>query len=128
VNASDIIALVTTVVAVLSLCLAALQYIDGRRRVRTEREGLAAQRERLRTAVTAARIGAGTADLVVQRAKAADVTTVELQNIARTLRGSLHILASQLEDEGDELATRTGRSRFDSKAGEPTDETTARTD
>jgi uncharacterized protein HemX len=113
-SAANVIALVSAIVAALGLCLAATQYVEGKHRTRTERERLAAQRERLRTAVTAAKVGAATADLVVQRAKDANVTTAELQSIARTLRGSLLLLASQLENEGDEVAGLSGQPRFTS--------------
>jgi len=59
--------------------------------------------------MAAANIGAGTADQIVQRAKDTDVTVAELQSVARTLRGSLYLLASQLENEGQEVAMHAGR-------------------
>jgi hypothetical protein len=95
----DWIAVVSAAIAALSLFVALLQYLDVRRRGAAERERLAQQRERLRTSVSAATMGVLTADLMVQRAKEDDATLVELQNLARVLRGNLNILATQLDDE-----------------------------
>jgi uncharacterized protein HemX len=103
-DTSDIIAAVSAAIAALGLALAALQFISGRQRIRTERERLAQQQERLRTAVSAAYVGMESADLIVQRAKEGDATLLELQNIARVLRGSLAVLSRQLDDESNQIA------------------------
>jgi uncharacterized protein HemX len=112
VSGSEITAIVSAVIAALGLSLAAIQYLEARRRTQTERERLAAQEERLKTAVTAATLGVESADLIVQRAKEDDATLAEIQNIARVLRGSLSVLEQQLHDEGQEVAARAGFDRF----------------
>jgi hypothetical protein len=112
VGVSDVIAVVSAVIAALTLGVAALQYLDAKRRRKTEAERLAAQHERLRTAVSAAVVAANSADLIVQRAKADDVSIAELQNIARVLRGTLSTLASQLDHEQKELALRRDGNAF----------------
>jgi uncharacterized protein HemX len=117
-GAADIIAIATAVIAALSLGVAALQFLDGRRRKRTEAEQLAAQEERLRTALTAATIAANSADSIVQRAKEKDVTIAELQNMGRLLRGTLTVLANQLNDEQRAVAARASASPFMSIQGE----------
>ncbi len=118
-NAANIIAVVSAVIAAVGVAVAVIQYTEGKRRVRSERERLAAQEERLRTAVTAATLGMESADLIVQRAKEDDATLPELQNIARVLRGALAVLAEQLNDEGRELAAaRRGTERFKSARAE----------
>jgi hypothetical protein len=85
--------------------LAVIQYRQGRIRQHSEGERLAQQQERLRTAVGGAVSGAQMANSLVQRAKDADVTVMELQNDARVLRGTLMLLAERLENEGRQLAT-----------------------
>lgn len=115
---ADIIAVVTAVIAALSLGVAALQYVDGKRRKRTEQEQLAAQEERLRTALAAATIAANSANSIVQRAKEKDVTIAELQNMGRLLRGTLTVLANQLNDEQRAVAARTVDSPFMSQPSE----------
>ena len=100
-NALNAVAAVATVAA----CLLALwQFMDSRRAVQTERERIAEQKERLRTALSAAKAGAEAADLIVQRAKDETVTVDELQNIARMSRRHLALLVHQLEDERSLLA------------------------
>jgi hypothetical protein len=116
---ANVIATISTVIAGAGVFLAAIQYLENKRRTRTERERLAGQEERLRTAVTAAHVGSQSADLIVQRAKEPDVSVTELQNIARILRGTLEVLAEQLSDEKREIAARREGDGFRSVTAEP---------
>jgi uncharacterized protein HemX len=115
-NASNVIAAISAAIAALGLCLAAIQFTNGRQRTRTERERLAQQEERLQTAFSAARVGIESADLIVQRAKDKDATLAELQNIARVLRGSLAILAKQLDTESKQVGELAHDKKFQSYA------------
>jgi hypothetical protein len=96
VNVLNVIAAIATCAAFL---LAAWQFFTSRRKEATERERIALQRERLRTASIAAFAGAEGMDLIVQRTKDDDVTLAEIQNIARVLRRNLVLLGHQLEQE-----------------------------
>jgi hypothetical protein len=87
------------VATVVSLLLAVWQFLAARHIKQNERERIAQQHERLRTAVSAAIAGAETADLIIQRGKEEGVTVQELQNLARTMRLQLSLLARQLEYE-----------------------------
>ncbi|MET9800700.1 hypothetical protein [Streptomyces sp. NPDC006368] len=91
--------IITSATAILSLFLAGCEHWAQRRLVRTERERIAQQDERLSNAATAAFAGAETADLIVQRAKDPEVPMSELQTMSRQLRFSLRLLHQQLEDE-----------------------------
>ena len=79
--------------------LAGWQYAEGRRRLRTERERLALQRERLRSMTVAAAGAVDTADYLVQRAKDAASPREELTSIARVMRGQLGLVVGQLNTE-----------------------------
>ena len=124
-NASNVIAAISAVIAALGLFLAAIQFTSSRQRIRTERERLAQQEERLQTAYSAARMGIESADLIVQRAKDKDATLAELQNIARVLRGSLAILAKQLDTESRQVAELAHDKKFQSYAVEDNTEAVA---
>ena len=100
---SDVIALISVLIAVLSLALAVAQHRQATSRAESESERLARQRERLRNASSAATACAQAADAVVQRAKEGDVTIVELQNQVRSLRGHLTILAMHLQEEEERI-------------------------
>lgn len=115
-DASNVIAAVSAAIAALGLGLAGLQFFGARQHARGERERLAQQQERLRTAVSTALLGTESADLIVQRAKDKDVTVAELQSIARVLRGSLTILARQLDDERRNVADASESRAFRSVA------------
>jgi hypothetical protein len=119
VSPANVIATISAVIAAAGVFLAAIQYMENKRRTRTERERLAAQEERLRTAVAAAQVGSQSADLIVQRAKEPDASVTELQNIARILRGTLKVLAEQLSDEEREIAARREGDVFRSAAAQP---------
>jgi hypothetical protein len=93
------IAIVSAIIAAGSLAIAVLQYLLARQKAVNENERLANQVVRLRTARTAARAAVESTNLIVQRAKGADVTVVELQNLARLARGTLGLLADQLQAE-----------------------------
>jgi hypothetical protein len=114
-----VIATISAVIAAAGVFLAAIQYLENKRRTRTERERLAAQEERLRRAVAAAHVGSQSADLIVQRAKEPDVSVTELQNIARVLRGTLDVLTGQLSDEERAIAAHREGDGFRSARGEP---------
>ena len=92
------------IVTVASFFLAIWQFLASRRARATEREKIAQQRERLRTAVSAAVAGAEAADLIVQRSKDSSATPAELASIARIARMNLTLVARQLEDERALLA------------------------
>ncbi|HEX8630239.1 MAG TPA: hypothetical protein VF755_18940 [Catenuloplanes sp.] len=93
----DVVDIIAAVATCLALALAAYQYLETRRVRTTERERIAFQRERLRTALAATVVGAETADLIVQKGKQDDATIAELQNMARILRGNLAVIARQLQ-------------------------------
>jgi uncharacterized protein HemX len=112
VDTANIIASISAAVAILGLSLAVLQFLDSRRRTRTERERLAQHQERLRTAVTAANVAGQTADYIVQRGKEEGVSVQELQSVARVLRGSLMLLARQLDDESNQVPTLSTQRPF----------------
>jgi hypothetical protein len=112
VETANVIAAISAAAAALGFFLAMLQFIDNRRRTRSEGERLAQQQERLRTAVTAAQVAQQTADYMVQRGKDEGVTVDELQSVARVLRGSLMLLARQLEDERKQIPAATQPERF----------------
>jgi len=95
----DYINIIAAIVTVAAFVFAIWQYIDSRHRAATERERIAMQRERLRGASSTAVACAEAANLIVQRGKNSDATTVELQNIARVLRGSLLLLGRELDRE-----------------------------
>ncbi|WP_433173086.1 hypothetical protein [Actinoallomurus sp. CA-150999] len=86
-------------VTICSFLLALWQFLEARHTRQTERERIAQQSERIRNAVAAAIGGAEAADLIVQRAKQEGATVTELQNIARTMRMHMGLLARQLEQE-----------------------------
>lgn len=113
-NTPDVIALVSVVIAGLSVLIASLQYLDNRRKKKSEGEVIAQHRERLRTAEAAAELAARTADMLIQRAKSEDVTNLEIQNVARVLRGSLLVLAKQLRDEQSGASVDSGNDSGDS--------------
>jgi hypothetical protein len=102
VNALNAVAAAVTVAAFL---LALWQFWTARRAAQTERERIAQQNERLRTAEAAAIAGVEAAHLIVQRAKDPAATVAELQSIARVARLNLGLLARQLQDERSLLAT-----------------------
>jgi type III secretion system FlhB-like substrate exporter len=99
VSAQDWISIVSVAAAAGSAVVATLQYLDSRRRSKTEAVRLAEQGERLRAALGGAVGALEVADQIVQRAKANDTTVAELQNIARALRQVLVQLAKQLDSE-----------------------------
>jgi type III secretion system FlhB-like substrate exporter len=105
VSAQDWISIVSVVAAAGSALIATLQYLDSRRRSKTEAVRLAEQGERLRAALSGAVGALEVADQIVQRAKHSDATAAELQNIARALRQILMQLARQLDSE-DQLVSR----------------------
>lgn len=100
----DALNAVAAVVTVAAFLLAAWQFWVARRIEQTERERIAQQSERLRTAEVVAVAGAEAADLIVQRGKDPAVTVAELQSIARVARLNLGLLARQLEAERSILA------------------------
>lgn len=102
-STSNVIAIVSAVIAACGLSLAIVQHAQRRQQKASEAERLAQQRERLRTAVAGAISGAETADLIVQRGKKDDCTIPELQNVARALRQTLSLLANQLSDEDKQV-------------------------
>jgi hypothetical protein len=113
-NTANVIAIVAAVVASLRLFVAALQYLDNRRRKRSEREILAQREERLRTAEMAAVMAARTADLIVQRGKENKVDRSALTDFARILRGDLVVLAKHLSDEVSEIPPTADSESLDS--------------
>jgi hypothetical protein len=104
-STSEIIASISAAIAAGSLLIVILQFIESRRRVRTEAERLSEQRERLKTALSGAVSGANISDLIIQRSKEADATVQELQNIARALRQNLMLLAQQLDADDKRLTS-----------------------
>lgn len=102
-NASNTIAAISAFIAALGLVIAFMQFRDKRRAAETEAARLAQQQERLRTAASGAMAAAETADTIVQRAKEGDATVSELQSMARVLRQTVSLLASQLSDEDQEV-------------------------
>jgi hypothetical protein len=123
VDVLNIAAGVTTVGAFL---LASWQYAENRNRSRTERERILLQRERLRAATSAAVLGAEAADYIVQRCKDPDVGILEVQSIARVMRGDLAYVAEQLRYE-ERLLGAPRPAAFRSYRGEKSEleETTA---
>lgn len=112
---------IAAVVTVASFFLAAWQHRASRRAIRTERERIALQAERLDTALRAAISNSETADLIVQRAKENDATTAELQNIARILRMNSALLARQLQQEQQLLSGWTFGQLMDSSTSASSD-------
>lgn len=95
-NELDIAAAIATVAAFI---LAGWQYIESRRRIRTERERLVLQRERLRSMAVAATAAVDTADYLVQRSKDESAPQEELTSVARVMRGQLSLVVGQLNQE-----------------------------
>ncbi|SCG76202.1 hypothetical protein [Micromonospora coxensis] len=100
----DVLNVLAAIVGFASAAFAVWVYVEQRRKAATERSRVAAQQERLRMALATTSSCLGAADLIVQRSKQDDVSVVELQNIARVLRGSLGNLARQIEAEDQVLA------------------------
>lgn len=100
----DSLNLAAALATVAAFLLALWQFLGARHRAQTEAERIALQRERLRNSARVAIASAEVADLVVQRTKDPNVTMPELQNIARTLRMNLSLLAKQLGQEDRHLA------------------------
>ncbi|MDQ3756522.1 MAG: hypothetical protein M3394_01570 [Actinomycetota bacterium] len=93
----------TGIAGIVGVLVAVAQFATERQRRKSQAERIAEQRERLAGARASAVTGYHSADLIVQRAKAADVTVPELQNLARIVRGHLGILAQQLAHEQESL-------------------------
>jgi hypothetical protein len=113
-NAANLIAIFAAVIAALSLFVAALQYLETKRRKESERELLARREERLRTAEASAKLGAQIADLIVQRSKDENTDRDAIADFARVLRGNLAVLAKQLSDEASNDAVADKEDSLDS--------------
>jgi hypothetical protein len=90
--------LLAALATIFAWVLALYQYVEGRRRRRTDSERLAVLAEQLRAAAEDAVVAAETIDHIVQRTKS-DATSNELRALARAARWQVESLASQLRGE-----------------------------
>lgn len=100
----DIFNVIAGAVSILAFFVALVEVIRGRSKEARHRERMAMQQQRNESALRSAILGAQNANLIVQRAKEADVTVAELASLARSIRGTLLYLASDLEGQSKVLS------------------------
>jgi hypothetical protein len=98
-NRMNKLELAAAIATIGAFILAGWQYSGTRQRIRTERERLVLQRERLRSIAVAATAAADTADYLVQRSKEDSAPREELTSVARVMRGQLSLVVEQLNQE-----------------------------
>ena len=102
---NDVFNIVVGVVGILAFVLAVWEHFRRKAERAIEAERVRTQEARNKSAIRMAVTGAQTADLIVQRAKNPNSTKEELQSLARSTRGLLLYLASELEDQATVLAS-----------------------
>lgn len=103
--------IISGVTAIVSLAFAVFVFAHGvhRRRLEDAKSKALAQNLESTRLVTLSALEA--TNLIVQRAKDSTATVAELQNMARVIRGQLHVVASSLEkDEQTVSRWRYGKS------------------
>lgn len=99
-------------ISIVAFVFAIWEHQNSRNRAALARERVAAQQRKNETALRTAIVGASTLDLIVQRSKQPDVTIAELQNLARSARGILLFLASELEGQSEVLKAWSSSTGF----------------
>lgn len=106
----DTFNVVAGIISIVAFFLAVYEYLKRRSERARDEDRLRMQEDRSRSAIRLAVAGAQTVDLIVQRAKDPDTATAELQSLARSARGTLLFLASEIESHAELLeAWRIGK-------------------